>query len=288
MDARGPAPGTRETELLETGHLIERAHAVLLTGGSAYGLDAAAGVMRYLEERDIGFEAGHVRVPIVPAAVLFDLNVGNPKKRPDAESGYAACLAARDGDLEEGSVGAGTGATVGKGRGVQFATKGGIGTASRRIGTSGSQVTVGALVAVNAFGDAVDWKTGAIFAGARNEEGTGWWDTGRALEQELNNPNMNVPLAGTNTTIGVIAMDAPLTTEEANIVAMMAHNGIARAIRPAHTMFDGDVLFVLATGTGAKATLSAIGHVAAEVVAEAIVRGVKTARGMGGVRAWDE
>lgn len=288
VDVRGPAPGTRETELLETGHLIERAHAILLAGGSAFGLDAAAGVMRYLEEQHLGFEAGNLRVPIVPAAVLFDLNIGNSRKRPDAEAGYAACLAARGGDIEEGSVGAGTGATVGKGRGAQFATKGGIGTASRQIGPSDRQVTISALIAVNAFGDVVDWKTGAIIAGARNEDGTGWWDTGRALEQELSAPNGSIPLAGTNTTIGVIATDAPLTTEEANIVAMMAHNGIARAVRPAHTMFDGDALFVLATGTAPRASLSAIGHVAAEVVADAIVRGVKAARTLSGVRAWNE
>lgn len=287
VDVRGPAPGTRETELLRTGHLIERAHAVLLTGGSAFGLDAAGGVMRYLEEQHIGFDAGVVRVPIVPAAVLFDLNLGSAAARPDAQAGYAACLAASDGEAAEGSVGAGTGATVGKILGLPFASKGGVGSAVIEIGSADRTINVGALVAVNAFGDVVHPESGVIVAGARDPDGSGWLDSGRALRQ-IGMDRLPPATVGTSTTIGVIATDAPLTTEEANIVAMMGHDGIARAIRPAHTMFDGDTLFALATGTAPRGNLTAIGHAAAEVVAQAIVRGVRAARGLGGASAWNE
>lgn len=325
VDVRGPAPGTRETELLRTGHLVERAHAVLLTGGSAFGLDAAAGVMRFLEEQHIGFDVGTlsrkmplqaevrdsvsvgvVRVPIVPAAVLFDLDIGSARVRPDAQAGYAACLNAHSGAFEEGSVGAGTGATVGKFYGTLYASKGGIGSAACRIGDDDHPITVAALVAVNAWGDVVDSTSGMIIAGARNPHGAGWLDTARALREGSRGGSAETfPLLAPfhSTTIGVIATDATLNPEEANIVAMMAHNGIARVIRPAHSMLDGDTLFVLATGhvergQGAKSELSAtaarsreltaIGHAAAEMVAQAIVRGVKAARGLGGVKAWNE
>ncbi len=277
VDVRGPAPGTRETDLLRPGHLVERAHAILLTGGSAFGLDAAAGVMRFLEEQNIGFETGAARVPIVPAAVLFDLGIGNANVRPDANAGYLACQNANRLAFGEGSVGAGTGATVGKLLGPHFATKGGIGSSSQQIGDG---VMVAALVAVNCFGDVVDPTSNEIIAGARKPEGNGWLDSANAIKQDLAQM-LNTRVA--NTTIGVVATNARLTREQVNIVAMMAHDGIARATRPSHTLFDGDTIFILATGEVESAYLDAIGHTAAEVVATAIVRGVKAAKSLGGV-----
>ncbi len=282
VDVRGPAPGTRETELLRTGHLVERAHAVVLAGGSAFGLDAASGVMRYLREQHIGFDAGVARVPIVPAAVLFDLGVGN-QVFPDAAAGYAACLNASAANLSEGCVGAGTGATIGKLLGMRYATKSGIGYARREIGGAVKRVNVAALVAVNAFGDVLDPDTGALLAGAR-APGGGWLDTARALTGDL----VELQSWMTNTTIGVVMTDAQLDTEEANIIAMMAQTGIARATCPAPTMYDGDTLFVLASGTGVRPNLSTLGHAAAQCVAEAILRGVKSAHTLGGVRSWQE
>jgi L-aminopeptidase/D-esterase-like protein len=284
VDVRGPAPGTRETELLRTGHLIERAHAILLTGGSAFGLDAATGVMRYLEQQNIGYDTGIARVPIVAAAVLFDLGVGNAKTRPNAEAGYAACLSASETNPEEGSVGAGTGATVGKLFGSKYSSKSGMGYAARELGAAKTRVHVSAFVVTNAFGDVIDPNAGTILAGTRNPNGNGWLDTADALQGDLE--LVQRPL--TNTTLGVVMTDAPLNTEEANIVAMMAQTGVSRATRPAHSMYDGDTVFVLASGMGSPGNLTAIGHAAAECVAEAIGRGVKMARSLGGVRKWDE
>ncbi|MGB8648150.1 MAG: P1 family peptidase [Anaerolineae bacterium] len=276
VDVRGPAPGTRETDLLRPGHLVERAHAILLTGGSAFGLDAATGVVRFLEERHIGFDTGVARVPIVPAAVLFDLTIGSATVRPDAAAGYAACQAASAGALPEGSVGAGTGATVGKLLGPKMATKSGIGGASLKIGRG---IIVGALVAVNAFGDVCDPASGQIIAGARRPIVGGWLDTGNAIKGDL----AQIALGFRNTTIGVIATNAQLTKEQANLVAMMAHDGIARATRPSHSLYDGDALFVLATGQVKGGDLTAIGHTAAEMVAAAILRGVRAATSLGGI-----
>jgi L-aminopeptidase/D-esterase-like protein len=277
-DIRGTAPATRETDLLRPAHLVERAHAILLTGGSAFGLEAAAGVMRFLEEREIGFETGVARVPIVPAAALFDLSIGNPHVRPGEAAGYAACQAATGGAIEEGSVGAGTGATVGHLLGPKFATKGGIGAASFKIGVG---VVVSAMVVVNALGDVVDPQTGMIIAGTRDPNTGEWLDTGNEVKGNLT----RIARGFGNTTIGVVATNAQLTKEQANVVAMMAHDGIARAIRPSHSMFDGDALFVLATGFVQEGDVTAIGHAASEVVAAAIVRGVKAATGLGGVPA---
>jgi L-aminopeptidase/D-esterase-like protein len=277
VDVRGAAPGTRETDLLRPMHLVERVHAVLLSGGSAFGLEAASGVMRYLEERGIGFDARVVKVPIVPAAILFDLAIGRSDVRPDAEAGYAACLSAKRGPVEEGSVGAGTGATVGKLLGMKFATKSGLGTASEKI--SGG-VVVGAIVAVNAFGDVVDHKTGEIIAGARKPVVGGFINTVERMKGDLG----RTILAFLNTTIGVVATDAHLTKEEVNIVAKMAQDGLAIAVRPAHTMFDGDTIFALSTGKK-KGNVSVIGAVAAEVLARAVVRAVKKAEGLCGVPA---
>ena len=277
VDVRGPAPGTRETDLLRPGHLVERVHAVLLSGGSAFGLAAADGVMRYLEERGVGFDTGVARVPIVPAAVLFDLAIGRADVRPDAESGYQACLSADDGPVAEGNVGAGTGATVGKLLGPRYATKAGLGTASQRIGKG---VIVGTIVAVNAVGDVVAPRTGAILAGARKPVVGGFLNTAERMKGDLG----QTILAMMSTTIGVVATNAQLTKEQANLVAMMAQDGLARAIRPAHTMLDGDTLFALSLGKR-KGDVSAIGAAAADVVAQAIVQAVRAAEPLHGVPA---
>lgn len=279
VDVRGPAPGTFGTDTLHTGRAIERAHAIVLSGGSAFGLATVAGVMNFLEEQEIGFQAGTVRVPIVAGAILFDLMIGHPKIRPNAENAYYAAATASD-VFEEGSVGAGTGATVGKIMGPLLATKGGIGYAERKLM---NEVTVGALVAVNAVGDVIDPSNGQIVGGARKPEG-GWLDTGAFLLGAHPTPNM----AGENTTIGVVMTDATLTVEHANLVAMMAHDGIARATRPSHTLMDGDTLFVLASGTRGAIDVTMLGHAAAVCVADAIVRGVKLAKSLGGVRTFDE
>jgi L-aminopeptidase/D-esterase-like protein len=275
VEVRGAAPGTRETDLLRPGHLVQEIHAVLLAGGSAFGLDAASGVMKYLEEQGCGFDAGVARVPIVPAAILFDLALGDPSARPDAQAGYQACLAASSGPLQEGNVGAGTGATVGKLLGMGQAMKGGVGTASERIGEG---ITVGAMVAVNCFGDVVDWRTGETLAGAR-KPGGGYLNTAEAIKGNLT----PTALAFTNTTIGVLATDARLSKEEANMVAQLAGNGYAYAIRPT-TMLDGDTLFVISTGDR-RSDVSAVGAAGAEVVAEALARAVKYAQSLFGVPA---
>jgi L-aminopeptidase/D-esterase-like protein len=269
VDVRGPAPATRETDLLRPAHLVERVHAVLLTGGSAFGLDAASGVMQYLAEKNIGYDTGVARVPIVPAAAIFDLALGSAKVRPNADAGYRACLAASGGAVAEGSVGAGTGASVGHLLGAKFATKSGLGAASQQIGKG---IIVSALVVVNAFGDVVDPRTGEILAGTRKPVVGGWLDSASAIKSGL----AQAALARTHTTIGVVATNAALTKEEANLVAMMAHDGLARAIRPAHTLYDGDALFVLSAGKR-QGDVSAIGHAAADVVAEAIVHAVNAA-----------
>jgi L-aminopeptidase/D-esterase-like protein len=281
VDVRGGAPGTRETDLLRPLNLVQEAHAILLAGGSAFGLDAAGGVMRYLEERGIGFDAGVARVPIVPTAVLFDLAIGRADVRPDSAAGYRACCAATDGPVAEGSVGAGTGATVGKLLGPRFATKSGLGTASERIGKG---IVIGALVAVNAFGDVVDPASGRILAGTRAPVLGGFVDTTQRMKGDLG----QIALALANTTIGVVATDACLTKEEANKVAQMAHDGLAITIRPVHTMFDGDTIFSLSTGKapgGQRGDVSVIGAVAAQVMAQAVLRAVREAQSLGGIPA---
>ena len=261
VDVRGAAPGTRETEALRPGRLVQKVHAVLLTGGSAFGLDAAGGVVQYLEEQNVGFPAGPVRVPIVPAAVIFDLAVGDPHVRPDREMGYQACLNATDDPVVMGTVGAGTGATVGKAPGVS-SSPGGVGSACKYLD---SGLIVAAIVVVNALGNVVDPRTGEIVAG-RKENGSFVDITERLLDADL--------VQGTNTTIGVVATNATLTPAEVHRVAEIAHDGMARAIRPAHTMFDGDTLFSIATGTHTGSSVNTVGILAAEVVAEAIVNAV--------------
>jgi len=272
VDVRGSAPGTRETDLLRPENLVEKVHAVVLTGGSAFGLDAAGGVMRYLEERNIGYNTGAARVPIVPAAVLFDLAVGDSKARPDASMGYTACESARDDEAREGNVGAGMGCSVGKVLGAGTAMKGGLGTAVREAGG----VLVGAIVAVNAVGDVIDPATGEIIAGARKKLGSGFADSSQVITGLLGRTALSI--AG-NTVIGVIATNAKLTKAGANKVAQMAHDGLARVIRPAHTMMDGDTIFTMAT-CEKKAPVTLVGALAADAMAEAIVRGVRAAEGV--------
>jgi L-aminopeptidase/D-esterase-like protein len=282
VDVRGSAPGTRETDLMRPLNLVQEVHAVLLTGGSAYGLDAAGGVMRWLEEREIGFNVGVGVVPIVPAAVLFDLAIGDPKARPDATGGYQACQAATSGPVTEGSAGAGTGATVGKLLGPKFATKSGLGTASVKIGKG---IVVGAIVVVNAFGDVVDPDTGTIIAGTRKPVVGGFVNTVKQMQGDLG----QTVLGFANTTLAVVATNGYLTKEAANKMAQMAHDGLARSIRPVHTMFDGDTVFALATGKpprkGGGANPSVAGAAAADVVARAVVRAARQAESLGGVPA---
>lgn len=272
VDVRGAAPGTRETDLLDPINLVQQVHAIMLAGGSAWGLDAAGGAMRWLEEQKIGMDARVARVPIVPAAVLFDLPVGDASVRPDAEAGYRACAAATRHPPAEGNVGAGSGAAVGKLWGIGRAMKGGIGTASVTV----DGVTVGALIACNALGDVIDPASGIPIAGARTADGRQLLDSRLAI---LRGESPTPVLPGTNTTIGVIATDAPLTKAQATKLAQMAHDGLARSINPAHTMSDGDALFAMATGRATHSPgMMVLGTLAAEVTARAVVRAVRMAR----------
>lgn len=284
VDQRGGAPGTRETDLLRPLHLVQEVHAVLLAGGSAFGLAAAEGVMRYLEERGVGFPTLEARVPIVPAAILYDLGLGDPHARPTAEMGYAACQAATAGPVAEGNVGAGAGATAGKLLGPAQAMKAGLGSACRALEGG---LRVGALVAANPLGEIVDPQSGELLAGPR-PPGTARPVSTLGL---LGTPAAEgrAPLSATHTVIGVVATNARLSKEQANFVAAMAQDGVARAVRPAHTLYDGDTLFVLATGNstgGPQADVSAVGAWAAEAVAEALARAARAAEGAGGVPAW--
>ena len=281
VDVRGASPGTRETDLLAPVNVIDTVHAVVLAGGSAFGLDAAGGVMRWLDERGIGLAIGSCRVPIVPAAILFDLWVGDSRIRPDAAAGYAACDAASRGDVAEGNVGAGAGATVGKLFGTEGAMKGGIGTAAVEAGG----FVVAALVAVNAIGDVVDPASGRVVAGARSADGTRLASTMAAIRRgELpGRLQAGQPAPGGATTIAVVATDAVLTKAEATKVAQMAHDGLARSINPIHTTGDGDAVFALATGASRRpASASLIGALAADVLAEAVLRAVRAAVRIGG------
>ena len=272
VDVRGAAPGTRETDLLHPSNLVDKVHAIMLAGGSAWGLEAATGAVRWLEERGVGLDVAVGRLPIVPAAVLFDLLVGDMRIRPDAAAGYAACAAASSADPAEGNVGAGAGAVVGKVFGIQHAMKGGVGTASITV----DGVTVGALIACNALGDVIDPDTAQVMAGARTDDGRALRDTRRAL---LCGQPPQPLLAGTNTTIGVVATDAILTKAQAHRLAISAHDGLARSINPVHTMSDGDTLFSLGTGRAGKSLgMMVLATMAAEATARATVRAVQAAR----------
>lgn len=272
VDVRGAAPGTRETDLLDPSNLVQQVHAIVLAGGSAFGLEAATGAVRWLEEQGIGLDVGVGRIPLVPAAVLFDLTVGDMKIRPDAAAGYAACAAASRHAPSQGSVGAGAGAVVGKMFGLSNAMKGGIGTASVRVG----DVTVGALIACNAVGDVISPDTAQPLAGARTDDGRRLRGTQRAL---LAGEAPRPLLAGSNTTIGVIATDAALTKVQAHRLAVVGHDGLARSIQPVHTMSDGDTLFALATGlAGEGPGMLVLAAMAAEAVARATQQAVLAAR----------
>ena len=291
VDVRGGAPGTRETDLLNPINLVDKVHAVVLAGGSAFGLDAASGVMKYLAERKIGYGLGKTRVPIVPAAILFDLGLGKSPRHPDPEMGYAAVAAAQPGAVAEGNVGAGTGATIGKIFGMAGAMKSGLGTASIEIGGG---VLVGAIVAVNAFGDVLDPATGQIIAGARpaklgplNLGGAGPFADTLKVMQTLAGRMVLILATGGNTVIAVVATNAKFDKAQATKVAQMAHDGLARTIRPAHTLLDGDTVFALATGQK-KADVSTVGAYAAEALAQAIVSAVKAAKPVGGLPAAGE
>lgn len=274
-DVRGAAPGTRETDLLDPCNLVEQVHAIVLSGGSAYGLDAAGGAMRWLEARGIGIDVKVARVPIVPSAVLFDLLVGDPSIRPDAAAGFAACEAASTTPPREGNVGAGTGACVGKVFGIERAMKGGIGSASLTV----DGVTVAALIACNALGDVIHPETAQPIAGARQSaDSRQLLDIRRALMQ---GQTTRAIIPGTNTTIGVVATDAMITKTQAHRLAVLAHDGLARSINPVHTVSDGDTLFSLGTGKSGKSLgLMTLGAMAAEVTARATVNAVLASTGL--------
>ena len=279
---RGGAPGTRDTELLNPQNAVERVNAIFLTGGSAYGLSVGDGVSRYMEERKAGFKIAGTVVPIVPGAVLMDLWFGGKSNiRPGADCGYSAASTATDGPVLEGNVGAGAGSTVGKLRGTNRAMKAGIGSAAI---TRPDGLVVAALVAVNAVGDIIDPATGAVVAGVRTEDGKSLADARKLLR--LAQPSSDAPAAGANTTIAVVATNAPLTKIEMSRVAMMADDGLARAINPAHTPADGDTVFALATGRWkGQADVFTIGALAAEALSEAIVRAATQATASGGLPA---
>jgi L-aminopeptidase/D-esterase-like protein len=284
VDVRGGAPGTRETDLLNPVNTVQRAYAVVLSGGSAFGLDAASGVMRYLDEKGFGFKVGSAGVvPIVPAAILFDLEIGDPKIRPTAQSGYEACHVASSGPVIEGNIGAGAGATVGKLFGMQHAMKAGLGTASIHVPDTG--VVVAAIVAVNAVGDVYNPSNGEIVAGARAAGGKGFIDSMARIRAgygvELRDQT------DTNTTIGVVATNATLTKTQMTKVAQMAHDGLARTINPVHTPLDGDTIFALATATLSQpVNHGMIGALAADVMAQAVLRAIANATGIPGLPSY--
>ena len=280
VSQRGGAPGTRETDLLDPSNMVDKVNAVVLAGGSAFGLDAASGTVRWLDEHNIGWDVRIAKVPIVPSAILFDLPVGgNPKIRPTADCGYKAAAAATSGKVEEGTVGAGAGATVGKSGGGNRSMKAGLGSYAIRLPNG---LVVGAIVAVNAVGDIIDPATGKIVAGVRNPDGT--FADARVLLR--NGGPSQTPRAGENTTIGLVATNAKLTKSEVHRMALMADDGFARAIFPAHTMGDGDTVFSLATGTWTgQANITQIGALAADVMAKAIVRAATEATGIPNIPA---
>ena len=278
VDVRGGSPGTRETDLLKSENLVDKIHGVMLAGGSAFGLDAASGAMKYLEEKGIGFDVQVTKVPIVCSAILFDLNIGDYRVRPDSEMGYTACMNATDKECPNGSVGAGTGATVGKFFGNERAMKGGLGSYAVEVG----DLKVGAIVAVNCLGDVIDPSTGEILAGLLDESGEvliGTEDVLTNLYREKKN------IFSGNTTIGVVATNGKFTKPEANKLASMAHNGYGRTMRPAHSIFDGDTIFTMATGK-VDADINVVGLLAARTMELAVINAVKSANSLGGFKTY--
>ncbi|MCR2045648.1 P1 family peptidase [Anaerosalibacter massiliensis] len=265
VDVRGSAPGTRETDLLKPEKVVDKVHAILLSGGSAFGLDAASGVMKYLEEQNIGFDVGVTKVPIVSSAVIFDLNIGDYKIRPNFDMGYFAAENAIKEENRQGNIGCGMGATVGKILGPENSMKSGIGSASMNIG----ELWVGAIIAVNSFGDVYDYETNSILAGTYD------YKKGKLLNsyEIMKNKKKTIGFSMKNTTIGVVATNAILSKAEANKLAQMAQNGLARSINPIHTMYDGDTIFAMATGK-IKADINIVGTLSSEVVSRAIANGI--------------
>jgi L-aminopeptidase/D-esterase-like protein len=276
IDMSGFATSSRQIDALSASHIVPKVHAICITGGSAYGLDAASGVMDYLEERNSGFDVGVARIPIVPTAAIFDLRVGSAKRRPDKNMGYRACQQATDGKIAEGSVGVGTGATVGKFYGIEQAMKGGVGIAASTLNNG---LVVGALVAVNAFGDIKDPISGRILAGARKaEKSMEFADTLGLMRKGVQRPIS----AFQNTTIGVIVTNAKLTKQNASAVAKIASNGLTKAISPGHTIYDGDIIFTLASGE-IEVDYYTVGLMAEEMLINAIIRGITTAKETKGI-----
>ena len=280
VDVRGGAPGTRETDLLNPVNMVQKIHAVMLAGGSAFGLDAAAGIMQYLEEKKIGFDVGVTRVPIVCGAVLFDLTLGDFKIRPDKEMGYSACVNATKTFCSQGNVGAGTGATVGKIMGMNRAMKSGLGCYALQVG----DLKVGALVAVNCLGDVIDPETGKKLAGPLSIDGKTLADTEDIMIQAYADKKN---LFSGNTTIGVVATNAAFDKAQVTKLASMAQNGYARTMRPAHTMVDGDTIFTLSTG-GVSADLSVAGLLAARVMERAVVNAVTNTTSLCGLKSYSD
>lgn len=276
---RGGAPGTRETDMLDPVNLVEKIHAVMLSGGSAFGLDAAAGIMEYLEENGTGFDVAVAKVPLVAGAVLFDLTCGSAKTRPDKKMGYQACINS-GADYNDGNTGAGTGATVGKIFGMKNAMKGGLGTSCFRLG----DLTVGAVVAVNCLGDVVDTETGAIIAGAHEVNPFRFLDSEKEILRRYRD-GLN-PFSG-NTTIGCVITNGKFSKAQAKKIASISHNGYARSIRPSHTMFDGDTVFVMASCM-VEADINIAGILAARAVEEAVINGVRSAKSMAGFISFSE
>lgn len=280
VDVRGGSPGTRETDLLNPVNLVDRIHAVMLSGGSAFGLDAASGAMQYLEERNIGFDVGVTKVPIVCSAVLFDLKIGNYKIRPDKKMGYEACKDAELNIVKNGNVGAGTGATVGKISGIEHSMKGGLGVFAMQEG----ELKVGAVVAVNCLGDVVDPKNKNIIAGVLGDDGKHFLNSEKImLERYRDRKN----LFSGNTTIGVVVTNAKFTKTEMNKIAQMTHDGYARTMNPAHSMFDGDTIFSMSTGD-IEADMSVVGFLSANVMEKAILRAVQSADSVFGFKSYKD
>lgn len=288
VDQRGGAPGTRETDALTPMHVVDKIHAVVLSGGSAFGLDAASGVMRYLSEKGIGYNTGVAKVPIVSSAVIFDLAIGNPNAHPDADMGYQACISASANEVPLGNQGVGVGATVGKILGMGQCMKSGVGSASEDLGNG---IVVGAIVAVNAFGDVIDPTHGEILAGTRTLHkgpiviglGDPFADTFHLMKTLMGKTILTVA-GGSNTVVGVIATNARLNREQTNKVAQMAQDGLARTIRPSHTMMDGDTIFALATGKK-SVDVNIIGAYAAEAFSRSVIKAVRLAGTVNGIPA---
>lgn len=278
VDVRGSAPGTRETDLLDPINMVQKVHAIVLSGGSAFGLESTCGVSRYLEEKGIGFDVGVAKVPIVTGAVLFDLGVGDPKCRPNIEMGYKACKIANNIELNQGNYGAGCGATVGKIRGSEFCTKGGIGSYSIKLDDG---LVVSAIIAVNAFGDV--YENGQVIAGVLNDDKNDFLNTYDLMKKGVNKGGFNID----NTTIGAVVTNAKLSKAECKKISQMAHNGFAKSIFPIHTPHDGDTIFTLATGE-VETDITLLGSIASEVVEKSVISAIKNASKTNDILSYNE